>query len=81
MRIVFSDRAIDALKDAPVAVQRTFENKLRFLLHNLNHPSLHAKKYHEGEDVWQGRVNRGWRFYFSISGDTYFIRDVIPHPK
>jgi mRNA-degrading endonuclease RelE of RelBE toxin-antitoxin system len=81
MKIVYSDRAIEALKDAPLPVQRAFENKLRFLLLSLNHPSLHAKKYHKGEDLWQARVNRDWRFYFNISGDTYIIRDVIPHPK
>jgi mRNA-degrading endonuclease RelE of RelBE toxin-antitoxin system len=81
MKIVYSNRAIDALKDAPLPVQRAFENKLRFLLQSLHHPSLHAKKYHAGKDLWQARVNRDWRFYFNISGDTYIIRDVIPHPK
>jgi mRNA-degrading endonuclease RelE of RelBE toxin-antitoxin system len=81
MKIVYSERAIEALKDAPVPVQRAFENKLRFLLRSLDHPSLHARKYKEGEDLWQARVNRDWRFYFNISGDTYIIRDLIPHPK
>ena len=27
------------------------------------------------------RVNRGWRFYFKIEDDTYFITELIPHPK
>jgi plasmid maintenance system killer protein len=51
------------------------------LVENLRHPSLHAKKYDESEDLWQARVNRSWRFYFNIVGDTYVIRDIIPHPK
>jgi hypothetical protein len=34
-------------------------------------PSLRAKKYDEAQDYWQARVNRDWRFYFTI----------IPHPK
>jgi plasmid maintenance system killer protein len=42
---------------------------------------LHAKKYDESKDRWQARVNRDWRFYFNIVGDTYVIRDVVPHPK
>jgi hypothetical protein len=29
----------------------------------------------------QARVNRNWRFYFNIVGDTYIIRDIVPHPK
>jgi mRNA-degrading endonuclease RelE of RelBE toxin-antitoxin system len=81
MRVVFSDRAIEALKEAPAAVQRAFYKQLRFLQSNLQYPSLHAKKFDEATDLWQARVNGGWRFYFTIAGDTYRIEDVIPHPK
>ena len=81
MRVVFSDRAIESLKDAPPNVRRAFEKQLRFLVLNLLHPSLRAKKYDEANDRWQARVNKAWRFYFTISNDTYRIEDVIPHPK
>jgi hypothetical protein len=79
VKVVLSDRAIEALKDAPVAVERAFYKQLRFLEGNLLHPSLHAKKYDETADLWQARVNRDWRFYYA--GDPYRIKDVIPHPK
>ena len=65
----------------PVSVRKAFAKQLRFLLANLRHPSLHAKKYSESLDVWQCRVTRGWRFYFKIEGDEYVILSVIPHPK
>jgi len=81
MEIVLSDRAIEALKDAPPNVRRAFEKQVRFLAANLQHPSLHAKKYDEARDVWQARVTRAWRFFFTITDDTYCIEDVIPHPK
>jgi mRNA-degrading endonuclease RelE of RelBE toxin-antitoxin system len=81
MKVVLSDRAIDSLKNAPVSVRRAFEKQLRFLADNLLHPSLHAKKYDETKDVWQARVNKGWRFYFTIADDTYRIEKIIPHPK
>jgi plasmid maintenance system killer protein len=48
---------------------------------NFLHPSLHAKKYHEAHDLWQARVNKDWRFYFTIANDTYRIEKIIPHPK
>jgi len=48
---------------------------------DLRHPSLRAKKYDEARDLWQARVNKAWRFYFVIQNDTYFIVDIIPHPK
>lgn len=81
MRILFSDRAVKALEEAPAVVQRAFYKQLRFLGNNLQHPSLHAKKYDEAQDLWQARINRDWRFYFTIAGDTYRIEDVMPHPK
>jgi mRNA-degrading endonuclease RelE of RelBE toxin-antitoxin system len=81
MKVALSDRAIEALKDAPLNVQRAFEKQLRFLADNLQHPSLHAKKYDEAEDIWQARVNKAWRFYFKIEDDTYHVEDVMPHPK
>jgi plasmid maintenance system killer protein len=81
MTIVLSNRAAAAIADAPPAVQKAFYKQLRFLADNLNHPSLHAKKYDEAKDVWQGRVNKNWRFYFIIEDDTCFITDIVPHPK
>ena len=61
MKVVLSERAIESLQDAPVSVWRTFEKQLRFLVDNLLHPSLHAKKYDEAHDLWQARVSRDWR--------------------
>jgi hypothetical protein len=52
-----------------------------FLWVNLLHPSLHAKKYDKAKGLWQARVNKGWRFYFTIANDTYRIEKIIPHPS
>jgi mRNA interferase RelE/StbE len=54
---------------------------VKFLEQNLRHPSLRAKKYDESQNLWQGRVNRDWRFYFLIRDDIYYFVDIIPHPK
>jgi mRNA interferase RelE/StbE len=66
---------------APPSVRRAFDKQTRLLIENLHHPSLRAKKYDETKDIWQARVNRSWRFYFTIEDDTYFITRLIPHPK
>jgi len=47
----------------------------------LHHLSLRAKKYDEANDRWQARVDKDWRFYFTIVDDTYNILKLIPHPK
>ncbi len=81
MRVVLSDRTVESLKDAPRAVQRAFDKQLRFLVNNLHHPSLRAKKFDQSGNLWQARVNKDWRFYFTIHDDTYLIEKIIPHPK
>ena len=81
MKIDYGPSALEALKEAPDAVRKAFFKQAGLLAENLRHPSLHAKKYNEAEDKWQARVNRSWRFYFKIIGDTYIITDIIPHPK
>jgi len=74
-------RVVNQLKDAPPKVRKAFYKQIGFLAVNLNHPSLHAKKYDESRDLWQARVNKDWRFFFVIQDDTYIVLDVIPHPK
>lgn len=66
---------------APKDIQAAFNKQVVLLLQNLRHPSLHAKKYDEGQDRWQARVTRDWRFYFRVEDDTYILLDIIPHPK
>lgn len=81
MRIVLTRRAAASIADAPPAIRKAFSKRLAFLERDLHHPSLRAKKYDEARDIWQARVNRDWRFYFKIVGDSYIIQDVIAHPK
>ena len=77
MNIHLSRRAIEQPGSAPVAVQKAFIKQINFLARDLKHPSLLAKKYDEAKNRWQARVNRSWRFYFNIVGDTYVIRDIV----
>ncbi|MGA2371708.1 MAG: type II toxin-antitoxin system RelE/ParE family toxin [Candidatus Korobacteraceae bacterium] len=81
MKLRFTAKADKDYARLPKAVRKAFGKQLRFLLTNLQHPSLHAKKYSESMDVWQGRVTKGWRFYFKVEGEEYVILSIIPHPK
>ena len=81
MNVLLRERAIEALATAPLPVQKAFIKQINFLVRDLRHPSLHAKKYDETEGKWQGRVTGDWRFYFKIEGGTYQIFDLTPHPK
>ena len=81
MRLLRTKHFVRNYSKAPKAIQRAFYKPLLLLLEDLHHPSLRAKKYDETENLWQARVNRDWRFYFVIEGDTYIVTSIIPHPK
>ena len=76
MKVVYSHAVIEALGNAPPTVRKAFFKQVTFLVRDLHHPSLHAKKYDESSDRWQARVNKDWRFYFKIVDDTYRILKV-----
>jgi len=69
VKLRFTQRADKDYAELPPPVRKAFAKQLSFLLANLSHPSLHAKKYNEAQDIWQARVNRSWRFYFVIRED------------
>jgi mRNA interferase RelE/StbE len=81
MKLRYSKHFLRQYVAAPRAVQEAFDKQSNLLLGSLRHPSLRAKKYDEARDVWQARVNRDWRFYFTIEGDEYRLHEVRPHPK
>ena len=81
MKVAFSNRSIRQYGKLPTAVQVRFDKQLGFLLSNLQHPSLRAKKYDEAANLWQARVNDQYRFYFQIHGDTYRILSITWNPK
>lgn len=81
MRLRLTERLRRSYEAAPPQVRKTFDKQSQPLADNLHHPSLRAKKYDEARGVWQARVNRDWRFYFSIEGDLYTIIGLTPHPK
>lgn len=81
MQIVFTEHFRRSYQSVSPLIKTLFEKQLLFLEKNLRHPSLHAKKYDERNDIWQARVNKDWRFYFIIRHDTITLLDIMVHPK
>lgn len=81
MRASWTKNFRDSFLEAPQNIQQSFEKKLKFLLQDIRHPSLKAKKYDESRNIWQARVSKNWRFYFTTEKNTYILLDIIPHPK
>lgn len=81
MDLEFIARARKDLESLDPNTKAQARKQLALLRDNIRHPSIQAKKYDERNDVWQGRVNRSYRFYFRIIGNRYRILAIIPHPK
>jgi len=81
VKLDYTKESLRALKKLPRPIRNAFYKQAGFLKNNLLHPSLHAKKYDESNDIWQARINRDWRFYFKIERDQYTITNITPHPK
>ncbi len=81
MKYRLSARAEKDYEALDARLQRRVDKQLGFLLDNLRHNSLHAKKYDESRDIWQARVDRNYRLYFLIDDDTYLIISIQQHPK
>lgn len=79
MRPQFSKQFDDIYAALPKPIQKKFDKQLKFLLVNLRHPSLRAKKYHETDDIWQARVDKQYRFYFRIERDIYILIAIKRH--
>jgi mRNA-degrading endonuclease RelE of RelBE toxin-antitoxin system len=77
MQILTTSHFDRSYAKAPPAIKRAFLKQVAFLLDDIRHPSLRAKKY--DAERWQARLSRDWRFYFRIDADTYILLDIIPH--
>ena len=81
MDVVFTRRARKDFAGLSPQLKAQMRKQLALLQSDLRHPSIDAKKYGGVDDIWQGRVNRDYRFYFQIIDDAYHILTIIPHPK
>ncbi len=81
MKSRFSINFLDKLDGFSLTVQKKFEKQLKFLISDLRHPSLHSKKYGESTNLWQARVDKDVRFYFTIEDDVYILVNIKCHPK
>jgi mRNA-degrading endonuclease RelE of RelBE toxin-antitoxin system len=81
MKIRITEPADEDYDTLPPKIQIRIDKQLDLLAQNLRHPSIKAKKYNESQDLWQGRINKAYRFYFKIVGDTYLILAFTEHPK
>ena len=81
MEIFYTPHFKRSFKGLPKETKKKFGKQISFLLKDPRHPSLDTKKYDTKKKIWQARVDRNYRFYFLIKGDTYFLLEIKSHRK
>ena len=81
MQIRFSDKAIGEYESLESRISKQADKQFDFLVSDYRHKSLNIKKYNKKLEIWQGRINKSWRFYFHIINDVYYIFEIRNHPK
>jgi len=81
MKVIYTPHFKKNFKSLSKDTKKKFKKQVKFLLKDIRHPSLKAKKYEEARDIWQARVDRNYRFYFLIKGNSYILLEVKFHPK
>lgn len=81
MKIRLTDKAIKQYRSLSTAVKSKADKQFEYLIEDIRHPSIQAKKYQGIDGVWQGRIDKNWRFYFHIVEPDYIIISIITHPK
>ena len=81
MRFHYLSRFRRDLNSLPTSIRKKCEKQALYLLRDLRHPSLRAKKYDETLGIWQARVDDDVRFYFLIENEVYILLEIKKHPK
>lgn len=79
MKLLYTKSFIRCYRALSGDLQRRVDKQLHFLLQDLRHPSLRAKKIDSRREIWRARVTDAVRFTFQIEGDTYILRKVGGH--
>lgn len=81
MRIRLTAGAIRQYKSLSKQLQKKADKQFLYLIEDYRHPSLNVKKYQGYENLWQGRIDKGYRFYFHVIEPHYIIISIINHPR
>ncbi len=82
-----SKRFKRAFRALPTGIQEKALKAFRLFAENPHHPSLHIKKIKGLEDVWEGRIDRQYRFTFhyeTLTGSEEIVcvfRNVDNHEE
>lgn len=81
MPLIFTRRFKKAYWRLPPPAQDKVKKALRLLDENPRHPSLRVKRIQGTDKLYEGRINRKYRFSFEFDGEDILLRNVDNHDE
>ena len=81
MPLIFTNRFKKAYRKLPRPVQSNVKKALRLLDENQRYPSLHVKRIQGTDKLYEGRIDRKYRFSFEFDGEDILLRNVDNHDE
>ena len=81
MKVVFTDKFKQQFKRLPKHIQKKSNKQFLLLSQDFRHPSIRAKKVEGFSDVWEGRIDRFYRFVFTIEDEIINVIRIGPHDE
>jgi len=82
MKLNWTKSFVKNYQKLPQRIQKQTDQKLGFLLQNINHPSLRVKKLRgKKEAIYELSITMNYRLTFHIEGDIYVLRRVGTHTE
>jgi mRNA-degrading endonuclease RelE of RelBE toxin-antitoxin system len=63
----------------PPAIQKKVQKALQLLDENPQHPSVRVKKIQGTANIYEGRIDRKYRFSFEFDEEDKIVRNVDNH--
>jgi mRNA interferase RelE/StbE len=81
MRYWRKKKFIKAYRALPPEIKEKVRKAFELFKQDPKHPSLHTKKIKgiKGQDVFEGRIDKSYRFTFHYDGDEVVFRNIGPH--
>jgi mRNA-degrading endonuclease RelE of RelBE toxin-antitoxin system len=81
MPLIFTNRFKKAYRRLPQDIQSKVKKAIRLLDEDPRHPSLRVKRIQGTDKVYEGRIDRKYRFSFEFEGEEIMLRNVDNHDE
>ena len=78
-KLHYSQTFLASYNRLPTKVRQKVDRQLITLYQNMSHPSLRVKKIIAVPNVWEGRVDRFYRFTFERTNGVIYLRALGRH--